>query len=131
MERNPIHKVTGSEIHYRSKCDDLIQTPFEYKPGFSKFGMVKHNRNDLVQYSDKNDPFGYYISKIVEIKSSHWLYSQPTVKQVVRLKRLSFMQRNLASSTMIVSNHPVVLRGGGFAGRAGFPTHGLRFPPVS
>ena len=133
MERNSIHREIPFQIPFGSECDDhtssyypegdVAQVQRTYKPLPGRF-----KSGDFC--GDKNDPFGYYILKNVEIESQHWLCSQHRYKQVVCLELLNSMQSNRASFSSNVCSLPVVLRGGGFAGRAGILSHGLRFPPV-
>jgi hypothetical protein len=49
----------------------------------------------------------------------------------IRYEPLALMISNLAISSLIVRSLPAVVRGGGFAGRAGIHSHGLRFPMPS
>jgi hypothetical protein len=133
MERNSIHRAIPFQFPFGSEGDDhassyypeddVAQVQRTYKPLPGRF-----KSGDFC--GDINDPFGYYILKIVEIESQHWLCSQPMNKRAVCFKLLNSMQRNLASFSPNVCSLPVVLRGGGFAGRAGILSHGLRFPTV-
>jgi hypothetical protein len=79
---------------------------------------------------DKYDPYGYYFINFFEIESQNLLFNIKEHRQAVCLKLMDFMNWYHTGSSSNVCNLPVVFRGGGYAGRAGLFTHGLRFPWV-